>query len=459
MESQIHTTLEDGGLLVATIDMPGRRMNVFSLELIEALDALMDRVDQDPSISCVVLTSGKPTFLAGAELTMVRGFTDSAKTFTPAALRALCGRLGRQFVRLENSGKPWVAAVNGLALGGGLELAAACRERFVTDDPKTQLGTPEVRWGLLPGAGGTQRLPRFAGFEAGMKLLLSGQSIGPAEAVALHMFERAVPAAQLLDEAKKRALELRGSAYDPKTKFANLEQADVPPPGTKVGARFGVSDADLRDYPAYQAIIDSVLEGARMPLAEATEVEMTQFLTLMVGPVARRMVKSLYLDKLNADKAAAPPAETGIERIGVGALPALWTEALAKSKLAIAAAEDLPKNTLEIVDRGGQHHRVTVTTVESPDAGTLVLSKAGPYGRVLEIVGTPEPVLAFLAQRLGALPWRTPEAVLQRLHGKPLDEQARIADVPFLDVAACLSGVSPAWSGGPLTLAREKAGA
>ena len=185
MTSPITMALDADGVLLATIDMAGRAMNVFSVELMDALDALMDRVERDPQVGSCVVTSGKPTFLAGADLVMVRGYCDAARTNSHEQMFALCGRLGRQFVRMEASAKPFVAAVNGLALGGGLELALACRVRLVADDPRLQLGVPEVRWGLLPGAGGTQRLPRLAGFEPALDLLLSGRSIAPATALEL----------------------------------------------------------------------------------------------------------------------------------------------------------------------------------------------------------------------------------------------------------------------------------
>lgn len=96
--------------------MADRTMNVFSAGLMDALDALMDRVDLDPAVRSCVITSGKPSFLAGADLVMVRGYCDAAARSTQKQMFAMCGRLGRQFVRLESSAKPWVAAVNGLAL-------------------------------------------------------------------------------------------------------------------------------------------------------------------------------------------------------------------------------------------------------------------------------------------------------------------------------------------------------
>ena len=229
MQDLIRTEAGSDGVLLATIDMPGRTMNVFSSELMDALEALMDEVDTRTDVRSVVVTSGKPSFLAGADLVMVRGFTERATSATHDEMFALCGRLGRLFVRMEASEKPYVAAVNGTALGGGLELALACRERLVTDDARALLGVPEVRWGLLPGAGGTQRLPRLVGFEAAMPLLLSGRSIDPHAAVAMGLFAAAVPAGELIERARARAAQLQGMPYDAARKFPHLRQVDVPP--------------------------------------------------------------------------------------------------------------------------------------------------------------------------------------------------------------------------------------
>ena len=476
LEPLIRTTLEPDGVLVARIDMPGKTMNVFSAALMDALDALMDRVDGDDAVLSCVVTSAKPSFLAGADLTMVQGFCDAGKRAGHDELFELCGRLGRQFVRLEASAKPWVAAVNGIALGGGLELALACRMRVVSDDPRVQLGVPEVRWGLLPGAGGTQRLPRLAGFDTAMDLLLSGRSIDPATAVRNGLFATAVPAAALLDHARGIARALHGKPYSVEEKYTQLAQADVPAhsdaTAREVAARHGVSTETFDRFPAYSAIVDCVLKGARLPLAEATAVEMEQFLRLMVDPVAGRMVRTLFLERLRAERELAAPPATRLERVALGPLSAArsaWGETLAKmKKLAVAEDTSLPPDTLEVVDAQGTRHRAVLRVLDDAPGPTegawMLLAPAGPYGRVCEIVTPAQaPALAALAAQLWCLPWRTPgpKSVLQQLAGTTLDEQAEAAatlarapgagDPAFLDVAACLAGVSPAWSGGPVT--------
>lgn len=479
MPEIITTTLEADGLLLASIDMSDRTMNVFSVALMDSLDALMDRVENDESIRAVVLTSGKPTFLAGADLVMVRGYCTHARTASHAQMFEACGRLGRQFVRLEASPKPWVAATNGLALGGGLELTMACRARVVSDDKRIQLGLPEVRWGLLPGAGGTQRLPRMVGYHLGMELLLTGRSLTPREAVEHGLFAKAVPASELLDTARVLARSLIGKAYTPTEKFPRLDQSGVPAyseeAALNVAREFGVSAEDYGLYPAFSAIVQSVLMGAGQPLAEATATEMNAFLRLMFSPVAGRMIRTLFLGKVRADRELAAPADLKIQSLLVGPLgpsQQAWADALAKLKIEQKPFSGLPEGHLVIVDGQGAAHRVRLQgmsdqTVTSNDEVAAVLAPSGPYGRVMEIVGPAHSpaakALAALASRMWTLPWpsNSGTSVLQSMQGLALPAQAACAlrwaaqpdagEISFVDVAACLAGVTPGWSGGSLS--------
>lgn len=479
MSELIHTELESDGLLLATINMQDRTMNVFSFDLMDALDKLMDMVDRNEDVKAVVLTSGKSSFLAGADLVMVRGFCTEARTASHARMFDTCGRLGRQFVRLERSSKPWVAAVNGLALGGGLEITMACRDRIVSDDKRIQLGVPEIRWGLLPGAGGTQRLPRMVGYEKGMELLLTGRSMTPQEAVELGLYRQAVPKQELLNTARKIARQLVGTPYDEAKKFPHFDQSEIPhyseENARKVAAQFNVSTEDFKLYPAFSAIIDSVLKGARQDLKNATTTEMNEFLRLMFNPVAGRMVRTLFLGKVRAERDLAPPANAKVESIHVGSLAPshqAWAHAFSKLKLPVTHSDNVPVNHADIQDAQGQIHRIQLQTIQNVTqiaSGQLaaVLCDAGPYGRLIEIVGkssqASHDIVSDLATKLWSLPWPSngTSSLIHSLQGLPLRQQAVVAmrwateneivDISLIDVAACLAGVSAGWTGGPLS--------
>ncbi len=479
MSELIQTQLEPDGLLLATINMQDRTMNVFSFELMDALDELMDMVDHNDYVKAVVLTSGKSSFLAGADLVMVRGFCTEARAASHHRMFEQCGRLGRQFVRLENSAKPWVAAVNGLALGGGLEITMACRERIVSNEKRIQLGVPEIRWGLLPGAGGTQRLPRMVGYEKGMDLLLTGRSMTPQEAVESGLYREAVPANQLLDKARTLARELVGTPYVAIKKFSHLDQSMLPAyseaTAREVATHFKISEEDFNLYPAFSAIVDSVLKGAGQSLAEATTTEMNEFLRLMFNPVAGRMVRTLFLGKVRAERDLAPTADVQIQSIQTGPLSAplqQWEALFSKLKLPVSNSTIIPMNHVDITDTQGETHRLQLDTIQGSTHvakahNAAVLCNAGPYGRLIEIVGdSTQPaakIMAALAIKMWALPWpsNNKTSLMQSLKDLPLEKQARqamlwafsndIGDISYLDVAACLAGVSAGWTGGPLS--------
>src|SRR6516165_5592218 len=157
------------GIAVITWDSPGRSMNLIDLKVIEELSAIVEKVASDAAIKGAVITSAKETFCAGADLTMLevysRKFADMGKARGQEAAVALLFEESRKlsllYRRLETCGKPWVAAINGTALGGGFELALACHHRAAALNPQTRLGLPEINVGLFPGAGGTQRIARM----------------------------------------------------------------------------------------------------------------------------------------------------------------------------------------------------------------------------------------------------------------------------------------------------------
>jgi 3-hydroxyacyl-CoA dehydrogenase/enoyl-CoA hydratase/3-hydroxybutyryl-CoA epimerase len=305
----IQTELDADGILLASIDMPGRAMNVFSRDMMDSLERLVIRSESDASIKAVVLTSGKSAFLAGADLDMIRMFTEQARSGSTSELHELFGHLGRVFRRLEQSPKPFVAAINGLALGGGLEVCLACHARIAADDPAIQLGLPEIKLGLLPGAGGTQRLPRLIGTAKGMQMLLTGDPVAPAEALALGLVHELVPADQLIAAAKRRALALsKGKVLAPwdvpgaRHDASPYDFSSAPAAYAAVAKAIGISEYQLRYYPAYTAILGCVVGGWHQPMTEAGEHEMRIFVELMRDPVAGNMVRTLFLNRQKAAK-------------------------------------------------------------------------------------------------------------------------------------------------------------
>src|ERR1700754_240822 len=169
--SMVHFKLDidADGIALVTWDSPGRSMNVIDLKVMEELASIVEKVAADAAIKGAVITSGKDTFCAGADLTLLesltRVFAEMAKNQgeeqAATVLFEESRKLSQLYRRLETCGKPFVAALNGLAMGGGFELALACHHRVAADNPATRLGLPEIKIGLFPGAGGTQRIARM----------------------------------------------------------------------------------------------------------------------------------------------------------------------------------------------------------------------------------------------------------------------------------------------------------
>ena len=174
--SAIHYDLGSDQILTLTIDMPGQSANTMNADFRAGLTDTVARVKQDlDNIKGIIITSAKKTFFAGGDLKELHKVTrDDAQAFED-----MVNGLKAEMRALETCGKPVVAAINGTALGGGLEIALACHHRVVLDNDSIQLGLPEVTLGLLPGGGGTQRLPRMIGLEAAFPFLMEGKKVNP----------------------------------------------------------------------------------------------------------------------------------------------------------------------------------------------------------------------------------------------------------------------------------------
>src|SRR4051795_8556667 len=272
------------GIALVTWDIPGRSMNVLDTQTIEELGAIVDQTTADAAIKGVVITSGKDAFSAGADLSMLEGmnkvFAEAKKAGGAEAAQKMLfdesRKLSLTLRKLETSGKPWVAAINGLALGGAFELTLSCHYRVAADNPKTRLGLPEIKVGLFPGAGGTQRVPRIVPPQDAMQLLLKGEAVNLARAKALNLIHAIVPAADLINAAKEW-IKGGGKAVAP------WDEKGFKLPGGPVYSKAGMmmfpaGNAIYRretydNYPAARAIMSCVYEGLQLPIDAALRVE------------------------------------------------------------------------------------------------------------------------------------------------------------------------------------------
>lgn len=495
MDTNIATFMCDGGVLVATIDMPGRTMNVFSADLMDSLDGLIDRAASTRGLAGVVITSAKRgTFVVGADLIMVHGFTAAAKSRDRPALVEQCGRLGRIFRRLEESPVPFVAAINGLALGGGLELAMACHGRAAGRDAGVRLGLPEVKLGLLPGAGGTQRLPRLIGLKAALPMLLRGNDISAGAAMDLGLVNAVVDSDTLIARAVKLVHEIRRPAppWDQPDYVPDMDGIDLGAPGAGniLAQRAGLTVTERRENPAHDAILRCLIGGLSKPIVPACDWEMECFVDLIRDPAVGYMVRTLFLDRRRGERLLNAVRDVTVDRVAADGVSKNVRNLLTAAKISIVDGNDAPD--LILLEGEPRVLRSSPKTVAVLSAGGmpsardcavgLFVGPASAHGRVLEIViekddAEAEHLSLALARKLRAVPLvtRGTRSVLADLvaakasgDGDPASavivaalkaqDDGLVGDADLLDMAAVTAGVFPANAGGPLTAARDRRG-
>jgi 3-hydroxyacyl-CoA dehydrogenase / enoyl-CoA hydratase / 3-hydroxybutyryl-CoA epimerase len=312
MTVSISYAASSDGIATLTIDQPGKSMNVIGPDFVSEFQAAIERAAGDAAVKGVIITSGKSSFVAGADLIAMEGLIAQAKTASPA--EALKGVLGFTNVlrRLETCGKPVACAINGTALGGGFEIALACHYRVCADGEDIKIGQPEVQVGLLPGAGGTQRIPRLIGIMPALPLLLEGKNMTPQQAKSNGLIHEVVPASELLAAAKKWLSSPSAKAVQP------WDEKSFKVPGgaggmnpnavqTFIAGNAMLHDKTLGNYPAATAIMSTVYEGTQVPIDLGLKIEAKYFLTLLRGDVAPNMIRSLFINKGKADKLARRP--------------------------------------------------------------------------------------------------------------------------------------------------------
>ncbi|MBS2537912.1 enoyl-CoA hydratase/isomerase family protein [Catenulispora sp. NF23] len=362
------------GVVTLTMDAPGQSANTMNRAFIEALGPVLDRLEAEKDeIAGVVVTSAKKTFFAGGDLNELI----QARPEDAADVMARNLQIKALLRRLETFGRPVAAAINGAALGGGLEIALSTHHRVALDVKGTEIGFPEVTLGLLPGAGGVVRSVRLLGIaDALLKVLLQGQRYKPAAALEIGLVHEVVATpTELLAAAKAWVL------ANPEAK----QPWDVPgykipggdPKNPKFAANLPAFPANLRkqlkgaDYPAPRNILAAAVEGARLDFDNAMTVEARYFVELVTGQVAKNMTQAFFFDMQKVTNGASRPA--GYEP---------WTA----TKVAVLGAGMMGAGIAYVCARGGIEVVLKDVSVEAAQKGKAysagLLDKAVARGKM-----------------------------------------------------------------------------
>lgn len=322
MRPALTTEMREGGVAVVTFDLEGESVNKLTRGVLEEFKALMDRVDSDTTIRAVVLISGKPDlFIAGAD---IEGFLELR---TAAEAEAL-SREGQELMnRLEKLRAPVVFAIHGTCVGGGLEAALAVAYRIATDHPKTVLALPEVQLGLIPGAGGTQRLPRRVGLRQALDMILQGKNVRARKALQIGLIDELVHPSILLDVAIDRAAKLGEAKIARERGRAVHGMSDLVLEDNALGrsvvfrkAREATRKATKGNYPAPLAAIDAIEQSYMGDRAKGFATEARLFGEMAVTDVSRQLIflffatSALKKDTGVDDRSVTPIA---VEKIGI----------------------------------------------------------------------------------------------------------------------------------------------
>ncbi|MAO67631.1 MULTISPECIES: fatty acid oxidation complex subunit alpha FadJ [Idiomarina] len=307
--------VRDDGVAVVTIDVPGESMNTLKDSFAEEVGSLMNRLESDDSVKGVVFISGKPgSFIAGADINMIDGCENAVDA------ESLARKGQAMFDRIEQLNVPVVAAINGACLGGGLELAMACHVRICTDNSKTALGLPEVKLGLLPGSGGTQRLPELVGVQQGLTMILTGKELRAKQAKKAGLVAEVVPQSILLDVAVEHALKRKPKSTKPPLKGMSkvLEATRF---GRDIIFKKAGEQAQKKahgNYPAIDKIIQTVREGVERGREAGLDKEARSFGELAMTPESYQLRQIFFATTEMKKETGADGVEPDpVKRVGV----------------------------------------------------------------------------------------------------------------------------------------------
>ncbi|TXG81702.1 MAG: 3-hydroxyacyl-CoA dehydrogenase [Sphingomonadales bacterium] len=402
------------GIALVTFDVPGKSMNTLTNKTQDELNSVIDQAVGDAAVKGIVITSGKPgNFFAGADLVEVSGhfFSDAMANAAPKQVAEQVAVMSNLYRKLETCGKPVAVAVDGLAVGGGFELVMACHYRVASDNPKTQFGLPEVKVGLLPGAGGTQRLPRIIGVQPALLYILEGKNMSAMEAKGLGVVQEVAPAAEIVAKAKAWVL------ANPTKGSAPWDAKDFKVPGgaghmnpkyaeTFIGGSAMVSGRTFMNYEAPRAIMATIYEGVQLPIDRALALEIKYFTKLILGTQAKAMIRTLFVNKQAAEKGARRPADIApmpckkIAMLGAGLMGAGIAMVTAQAGIEVvlldrdqASAEKGKAYTADRLAKDVKRGKM------SQDKADAILARIHPTERMEDVAGADLVIEAVFEER------------------------------------------------------------
>ena len=322
MTTPITFAKDSDQIVTLTIDMPGQSANTMNAVFRDAFKEAIDRLEAErEAIAGVIICSAKKSFFAGGDLKdLIAVKPEQAEEFFR---RSLISK--GQLRRLEKLGKPVVAAINGAALGGGWEICLASHARFCLDDDKIPLGLPEVTLGLLPGAGGVNRMTRLLGLQAALPFLMEGKQFSPAEGKKLGLITGlASDTADMLTQARAW-IKAHPAAAQP------WDQEGFQIPGGKPNAPSQLAFVRTAPaillkktkgcYPAPEAILSAAVEGLMVDIDTALRVEARYFTSLVIGKVAKSMIGTFFFQMNDIKSGKSRPQgfeRSSFKRVGDG---------------------------------------------------------------------------------------------------------------------------------------------
>jgi 3-hydroxyacyl-CoA dehydrogenase / enoyl-CoA hydratase / 3-hydroxybutyryl-CoA epimerase len=349
----IEYQVDADGIATLTWNVSDRPMNVLNDASIAAFGTAVQRAIADEKVKGVIVTSSRPEFVAGGDLATIRAITTAEQSM------ATTGPFSATLRALERSGKPFVAAINGTALGGGLEICLACHRRIAADNPTAQFGVPEVTLGLLPAAGGTQRLPRMIGIKNALPFLLEGRKVAAAQALAAGLVDEVVPADELLARAKTWLLTDGPQNFVLPWDAKDFKFPGGTPQGPGATQIYFAMSAQLLGktqglYPAPEAIAASVYDGCQVDIDNGLKIEQRQFASLAISAATKNMIRTLFYSMGDANRLADRPKDVATRKfskiavVGAGMMGAGLAHVSALAGLEVALVD----TSLEAAEKG-----------------------------------------------------------------------------------------------------------